>query len=185
MNDRPKSPGKSPGKTQWADRAAAWNRTAPEGASTNDGPNQLLIEWAGIAPGHAALDLASGTGEPAISIALHVGEAGSVTALDANREMLAGAERRAAHLGLANMEFVVVPMEDMAFADHRFDAVTCRFGLMHADSPWTRSARRGASSSPAGGPPSWSTGRRRKITNSWLPRQLLRLIWASPRTANA
>ena len=74
----------------WAARAAYWAKTAPESVSITDDLNQLLIELTEIRPGDHVLDLASGTGEPAISIALRVGGAGSVTALDAYPEMLAG-----------------------------------------------------------------------------------------------
>ncbi len=64
------------GRTDWEQRSVQWVDGAPETVSKNDGPNQALIEAAGIGPGDSVLDLASGTGEPAISIALHVGEAG-------------------------------------------------------------------------------------------------------------
>lgn len=117
----------------WKIRAAHWKASAPEGASLNDGPNRILIDLAGIKAGDHVLDLASGTGEPAISIALEVGEHGSVDALDASPEMLDGARARAQNLGLANISFHVGPMEEIPFDDGRFDAVTCRFGLMHAD----------------------------------------------------
>lgn len=120
-------------KTNWEQRSVQWVNAAPETVSKNDAPNQALIEAAGIQPGDQVLDLASGTGEPSISIALLVGERGSVTATDATANMLAAAEARAARLKLGNMRFRVTPMEEIPFADQSFDAVTCRFGLMHAD----------------------------------------------------
>jgi ubiquinone/menaquinone biosynthesis C-methylase UbiE len=43
---------------------------------------EALVEYARPAAGMCVLDLASGTGEPAISLAQHLGEAGHVTALD-------------------------------------------------------------------------------------------------------
>ena len=117
----------------WAEKSAQWAKAAPETVSINDAENQLLIERAGIQPGDAVLDLASGTGEPAISIALHVGATGSVTATDATPGMLDVARRRTDRLVLDNMSFEVCAMEDLPFDDRSFDAVTCRFGLMHAD----------------------------------------------------
>jgi ubiquinone/menaquinone biosynthesis C-methylase UbiE len=119
----------------WAGKSARWAESAPATVSTRDAPNQLLIELAGIRPGDRVLDLASGTGEPAISIALHVGAAGSVMATDATAAMLDAARRRAAKLDLKNIRFEVRAMEDLAFEDRSFDAVTCRFGLMHATNP--------------------------------------------------
>ena len=134
----------SSSRDEWVARAPFWDRHAPEGESVTDELNRILIELAGIGPGDDVLDLASGGGEPAISIALKVGAGGSVTALDAHGEMLAGARRRAATLELNNMTFRIARMEDLPFADDTFDAVTCRFGLQSSeDSAQTlREARR-------------------------------------------
>ena len=76
------------------------------------------------------LDLASGAGEPALSIACRVGDGGSVTATDLVPEMLAGAKRRAATAGLTNLRFEIADMEALPFDDGTFDRVVCRFGLM-------------------------------------------------------
>ncbi len=131
-------------RQDWAARAPFWDRHAPEGAPAAEELNRILMERAGIEPGDDVLDLASGGGEPAIGIALKVGAEGSVTALDAHREMLAVARRRAAKLELGNMSFEVARMEDLPFADDAFDAVTCRFGLQSSDDParTLREARR-------------------------------------------
>tara|TARA_B100000029_G_scaffold55972_2_gene50734 strand:+ start:1817 stop:2647 length:831 start_codon:yes stop_codon:yes gene_type:complete len=120
---------------KWAARAAFWEKNAPKGKSVTDDLNQLLIELTDIEPGNDVLDIASGSGEPAISIALKVGSEGRVTALDAHPEMLSGARQRAETLGLTNMTFEISRMEDLPFADSTFDAVTCRFGLMSSDDP--------------------------------------------------
>lgn len=119
----------------WATRGAYWVKTAPEGASTTDDLNQILIGLAGIEPGDKVLDIASGAGDPAISIALKVGPQGSVTAFDANPEMLDGARNRAEKMDLSNIGFEVGRMEALPFDADSFDAVTCRFGLMSAEDP--------------------------------------------------
>jgi SAM-dependent methyltransferase len=119
--------------TSWAERGAYWARTGPRGKSDIDSGNQAIIAAAGIEEGDRVLDIASGGGEPAISIALKVGEAGSVTATDANPEMLEGARQRAARLGLANIRFEIAAMEKLPFDDGTFGAVTCRFGIMFPD----------------------------------------------------
>ena len=120
---------------KWAERATFWEKNAPKGKSVTDDLNQLLIELTGIKPGDNVLDIASGSGEPAISIALKTGHKGRVTALDAHPEMLAGARTRAETLHLKNITFKISRMEDVPFADGTFDAVTCRFGLMSSDDP--------------------------------------------------
>ncbi len=119
----------------WAARGAYWAKTAPDTVSTTDDLNQLLITLAGIEAGYNVLDIASGAGDPAISIALKVGVEGSVTALDASPEMLAGARKRAEKLGLENISFETGRMESLPFDPATFDAVTCRFGLMSATDP--------------------------------------------------
>ena len=75
---------------------------------------------------------------------LEVGADGSVTATDAMPAMLEVAEARAAKMGLEIIAFQVTTMGDIAFDDNRFDAVTCRFGLMSSDDPvrTLREARR-------------------------------------------
>lgn len=124
---------KEPSETDWERKAEQWVKLAPKSVSTHDAPNQLLIKRAGISVGDHVLDLASGTGEPAISIALKVGDEGSVIATDASATMLEAAKRRAEALNLGNITFEVIRMEELPFETDRFDAVTCRFGLMQCD----------------------------------------------------
>ena len=119
----------------WATRGRYWAKTAPDSVSTTDDLNQLLITLAGIEPGSHVLDIASGAGDPAISIALKVGSEGSVTALDSSAEMLAGAKRRANKLSLENITFENARMEALPYDAATFDAVTCRFGLMSSEDP--------------------------------------------------
>ena len=120
-------------QTTWAERGAYWAATSPEGKSDMDAGNQAIIAAAEIGEGDRVLDLASGAGEPSISIALKVGETGNVTATDANPEMLAGARKRAENLGLQNISFEITEMENLPFPDNEFDKVTCRFGIMFPD----------------------------------------------------
>jgi ubiquinone/menaquinone biosynthesis C-methylase UbiE len=76
------------------------------------------------------LDLASGTGEPAISLAEAVGPEGSVSALDINPELLEIAQGRARQRNLTNISFHPGDAHQLPFADSTFDLVTCRFGVM-------------------------------------------------------
>ncbi len=130
MNEASPAAQRAVNRALWRERGEIWSRSAPEGLSTDDRLNQELIAAAGLAPGHTVLDIAGGSGEPTISIGLHVGESGRVFACDVAAEMQAGAGRRAAKLGLANIAFAVADMQTLPFADSSFDAVTCRFGLM-------------------------------------------------------
>jgi ubiquinone/menaquinone biosynthesis C-methylase UbiE len=97
--------------------------------------NQALVEEAGIGRGHTVLDIATGPGEPALSVAAVVGSEGKVVGIDPIPEMVAGARRAADRRGLTNVHF------DVAFADHlpfpaeTFDAVISRFGVMFFPTP--------------------------------------------------
>ena len=96
---------------------------------------QALVEDAQIGSQHSVLDIATGPGEPALSVAALVGPEGKVFGIDPVPEMVAAARRAADRLGLKNAQF------DVAFADHlpfpadTFDAVISRFGVMFFPSP--------------------------------------------------
>ncbi|MCH8917017.1 MAG: class I SAM-dependent methyltransferase [Proteobacteria bacterium] len=90
----------------------------------------MIIAEAGIKPGETVLDIASGTGNPAVSIALAMEGAGSVTCTDLTPRMLEAARKRAENLELSVMHFVGADMAALPFAENTFDCATCRFGLM-------------------------------------------------------
>jgi len=115
--------------------AGGWDVWAVSVAEQSEGFNNPLIEAAGIVEGAKILDLASGAGEPALTIARLVGEGGHVTASDLSPAMLAIVEARAKQLGLANMSFEISELDAMPFADGAFDAVISRFGIMYSPEP--------------------------------------------------
>lgn len=121
-------------RAAWNDRGIGWDKRAEEMAEMARRLNEPLLELVGIAPGQRVLDLASGAGEPALTIAEMVGEGGHVTATDLAEGMLGGAKRRAADRGLGNICFEIADAEALPFPDATdrdgFDRVTCRFGLM-------------------------------------------------------
>ena len=122
-------------RQNWKLRAPAWNRWASQIERMAHRFNEPLVDAAGIGPGMHVLDLASGTGEPALTIARTVGEEGRVVATDMVEEMLAGTTRRAAEAGLGQLETRIADMEALPFDDASFDRVTCRFGIMFAPDP--------------------------------------------------
>lgn len=116
----------------WRKRAPVWDDWADRIEKLARGLNAPLLEAAGLAPGQTVLDLASGAGEPALSLARAVGPDGRVTATDLVPEMLQGARRRAEAQGCDNIRFEVADMQALPFPDAAFDRVTCRLGLMYA-----------------------------------------------------
>ncbi len=91
---------------------------------------EALVEYAQPKPGMQVLDLASGTGEPAITLAMRVGAQGRVTALDLSADLLEIANGRARERGLENFLTQRADAHALPFADNSFDVATCRFGVM-------------------------------------------------------
>ena len=75
------------------------------------------------------LDIASGTGEPALTIAAIVTD-GKVTATDIAEKMLEKAKEHATDKCLENFEAVVADVSDLPFAKNSFDKISCRMGFM-------------------------------------------------------
>jgi len=89
------------------------------------------VEAARVAPGMRVLDLASGPGEPALTLARVVGPRGHVVASDIVPEMVAIAREQAEARRLTNMSLDVVDAQRLPFASSSFDAGACRFGIAH------------------------------------------------------
>jgi ubiquinone/menaquinone biosynthesis C-methylase UbiE len=88
-----------------------------------------MIEYIQPHQQNLILDIASGTGEPALTIAgmLHKGH---IVMTDLSEDMLAIAKAKATSLSLQNVDTKVCDVTELPFADNTFDAVTCRFGFM-------------------------------------------------------
>ncbi|GMQ87720.1 MAG: class I SAM-dependent methyltransferase [Gammaproteobacteria bacterium] len=122
-------------RDNWMSVAEGWHRRDEllrKGAAP---VSEWMLTRAGIADGHQVLDIASGTGEPAISAAHLVGDKGRVTGTDLVEEMLVFARKKARQAGLENIEFICSDGEALDFAPETFDAVTLRWGLMFMPEP--------------------------------------------------
>jgi len=75
------------------------------------------------------LDIASGTGEPGLSIASRLTD-GKVIVTDLANEMLDIARENASKREIKNIEFRACDVCELPFADNTFDAVSCRMGFM-------------------------------------------------------
>jgi len=109
---------------------AAWKRWHAKIAIQQRAVSDALIDAARIAQGQAVLDLASGTGEPALTIAKLVGPTGRVAGTDVSDGMLGVARDFARRDGIENAEFVACDAESLPFGDASFDVVTSRMGVM-------------------------------------------------------
>jgi SAM-dependent methyltransferase len=91
---------------------------------------EAIVEYAQPRPGMKALDLASGTGEPAISLASRVLPGGHVTAFDLSPDLLEIADDRARQRQLTNFATKQGDAHQLPFPDSTFDLVSSRFGVM-------------------------------------------------------
>ena len=113
----------------WAGLSAGWDKwdsvimdqLRPVGAA--------IIECLDITEDHQHLDIASGTGEPGLSIA-RLAPTGRVVLTDLVPQMLDIAARRAGARGITNIETTVCSADDLPFNDATFDSVSVRFGYM-------------------------------------------------------
>jgi ubiquinone/menaquinone biosynthesis C-methylase UbiE len=96
---------------------------------------QALVEDGQIGSQHAVLDIATGPGEPALSVAALVGPEGKIVGIDPIPEMVAAARRAAGRLELKNAQFAVASADHLPFPADSFDAVVSRFGVMFFPSP--------------------------------------------------
>jgi SAM-dependent methyltransferase len=116
-------------------RLVAAERWKAKSAALGNAVTEAFVEYARPLPDMRVLDLASGTGEPGISLAQRVGRLGSstmgsVTAVDQSSELLEIAAERARNKKLSNFTTQQADAHHLPFADHSFDLATCRFGVM-------------------------------------------------------
>jgi len=105
---------------KWKAKSAAMGRDVTD----------ALVAYARPRLGMKVLDVATGTGEPAISLAARVGPSGHVTALDLSAELLEVADERARQRGLTNFTTRQADVHKLPLQDRSFDLATCRFGVM-------------------------------------------------------
>jgi ubiquinone/menaquinone biosynthesis C-methylase UbiE len=92
-----------------------------------------LVELLQPQPEWDVLDVATGAGHTALTLAPHVAH---VTATDITSQMLEQAHRLAAERGLSNITVETADAEALPYDDGRFDLVTCRIAPHHfADIP--------------------------------------------------
>jgi SAM-dependent methyltransferase len=135
---------------QWSNVAQGWRRrwaTFEQGAQPL---SDRLMELTRVAPGKRVLDVATGIGEPAMTVARRVGPNGAVVAIDQAPQMLAIARERMEASGAQNVEFVEGDAETVALPLDSFDAVVSRWGLMFFQDPVGALARFRSSLVPGG-----------------------------------
>jgi SAM-dependent methyltransferase len=108
----------------------SWALFAPLAAFTTPAAAHL-IDWAGVWPGQAVLDVACGTGVVAITAQRR---GARVKALDLSPVLLEDARKNAAIINAA-IEFTEGDVEALPYKDGEFDVVLSQFGHMFAPRP--------------------------------------------------
>src|SRR4051812_6762291 len=116
-------------RAAWAGLSAGWEKWDAVIVDQLGPVGAAMIDRLDIAEDQQHLDIASGTGEPGLSIA-RLSPKGRVVLTDLAPEMLAVAARRADAQGITNIETKVCSADDLPFGDAIFDSVSVRFGYM-------------------------------------------------------
>lgn len=144
LQSRPKKPVKrrpelsSANPAPWGSsyRLIAAEKWRAKSAAMGSAVTEALVEYTRPLPGMRVLDLASGTGEPGITLAQRVGPQGSVTAVDQSSDLLDIAAQRARNKNLLNFTTQQADAHQLPFPDQTFDLASCRFGVMFfSDAP--------------------------------------------------
>jgi ubiquinone/menaquinone biosynthesis C-methylase UbiE len=94
-----------------------------------------VIQKAKIFDGARILDLATGMGEPALSIARTYGNSVSIIATDLIHPMLQVARNEAAKHNYESIQFCRCTGDELPFADGSFNAIVCRFAFNFFSNP--------------------------------------------------
>ena len=114
----------------WQTIAAGWERRRDQIEQTTRPVTEWMVRALDPQPGDTVLELAAGPGDVGFAVAPLLGEEGRLISSDFSSEMLEVARRRAAELGLRNVEHRQIDAEDIPLEDDSVDGVLCRFGLM-------------------------------------------------------
>jgi ubiquinone/menaquinone biosynthesis C-methylase UbiE len=150
----------------WQTIAAGWERRREQIEKTTRPVTEWMVRALDPHPGDTVLELAAGPGDVGFAAAPLLGEEGRLISSDFSSEMVEVARRRAAELGLQNVEHRQIDAEDIALEDDSVDGALCRFGLMLMPDPEAavaeirRVLRRGGRLALA----VWSTAQR----NPWI-----------------
>ncbi len=119
----------------WSSVAAGWRKHDARLRESSEPVTQRMLELAKIKTNDYVLDIASGTGEPAIPAAQIVGESGYVIGVDLADDMLDIDRDKAQQQNVSNIEFRCVDGKTLDFEPETFHATTIRWGLMFMPEP--------------------------------------------------
>ena len=114
----------------WETMAPGWERWRAHLEKAVRPVHDWLIRELQPRPDDTVLELAAGTGDLGFKVARLVGPKGRVVSTDFSPDMVEVARRRAAELGVENVEVRVMDAEQIDLADGSVDGVLCQSGYM-------------------------------------------------------
>jgi SAM-dependent methyltransferase len=114
----------------WQSAAAGWERERDAVQAALGPLTDWMLAHAEPRPGQTLVEMGAGTGETGLLAARLVAPDGRVILTDRSTAMLDAAGRRAAELGLENVELRALDMEAIDLPDGLADGVLCRLALM-------------------------------------------------------
>ena len=115
-------------KEAWNKSSAGWKKWDDINMKFLQPVSEEMIRMLNLEDDDIVLDVATGTGEPAITIA-SILKNGKVIATDLSEKMLAVAEENARERGIKNFEIICCDVSALPFLNDTFTAITCRFGF--------------------------------------------------------
>ncbi|MEO8085220.1 MAG: methyltransferase domain-containing protein [Bacteroidota bacterium] len=116
-------------RESWNKASAGWKKWDELMMQFLQPMSDEMINMLRLQEDYEVLDIATGTGEPGLTIASLL-KNGKVIATDISENMLAVAKANAEKRGLLNFETKYCEVSELPFEENTFDAITCRLGFM-------------------------------------------------------
>jgi ubiquinone/menaquinone biosynthesis C-methylase UbiE len=114
----------------WERMAPGWEDRRDWVWETSRTVGKWMVDRLDPQPGQTLLELAAGAGDTGFTALARLSGNGRLISTDFSHRMVQAAQRRAAELGLKNVEFRVMDAERMDLGDDSVDGVLCRWGYM-------------------------------------------------------
>ncbi len=114
----------------WEHAAGGWEARAERVREWGMPVSLAMVESLSLHPGQHVVELAAGPGDTGFLAAELIAPGGTLTSSDGAEAMVAVARRRAARLGITNVEFMQLELEWIDLPTATVDAVLCRWGIM-------------------------------------------------------
>ena len=116
-------------RNSWNSFSSGWKKWDSVNMQFLKPVGEKIIHKLNLNEKDSVLDVASGTGEPGLSIAQIV-HAGKVVGIDISEGMLQTAREHAASRNITNYQTQTSDVTVLPFPDRSFDAISCRMGFM-------------------------------------------------------